>query len=171
MLKPFHNLLLAFCLTVFAGSFAKGQTISSSAIASQGETYKTSQITLSYIIGEAIGDVLMNGNANKYLTTGFIQPDVEVSQVLAGVAKSLAIYPNPTNGGIVKLAFNHVPDGTYNVNIYDANGKVLQSQKVNYSSSDFYYLPLDVSDYAGGTYFIQVVNPYKFSGEVKLIKY
>jgi hypothetical protein len=171
MIKPLHNLLLVLCLTIFALGVAKGQAISRTAVASQGETYKTPQITLSYVIGEAIGDVLANGSANKYLTTGFIQPDVEISQILAGVAKSLAIYPNPTNGGIVKLAFNHVPDGTYNVNIYNANGKILQSQKVNYSSSDFYYLPLDVSNYAGGTYFIQVVNPLKFNGEVKLIKY
>jgi len=170
MIKPINNLLL-LSFTVFAIGVAKGQSISRSSVDSQGETYKTPQITLSYVIGEAVGDVLVNGGANKYLTTGFIQPDVEVSQVLAGVAKSLAIYPNPTNSGTVKLAFNHVPDGTYNVNIYDANGKILQSQKVNYSSSDFYYLPLDISNYAGGTYFIQVVNPLKFSGEIKLIKY
>jgi len=170
MIKPLHNLLL-LCFTVFATGVAMGQAISRTAVDSQGETYKTPQIILSYVIGEAVGDVLFNGTANKYLTTGFIQPDVEVFQVLADVAKSLAIYPNPTHGGIVKLAFNHVPNGTYNINVYDANGKVLQSQKVNYSSSDFYYLPLDVSNYAGGTYFIQVVDPLKFSGEVKLIKY
>jgi len=171
MCKSFRDLFLTTCVAFFLGSIAYGQSISRSSVDSQGETYKTPQLTLTYVVGEVVGDVLANGTNNKYLTTGFIQPDVEISQVLAGVAKSLAVYPNPTNGGTVNLAFNHVPDGVYNINIYDAGGKILQSQQVNYSSSSFYFLPLDVSHFAGGTYFIQVVNPLKFSGEVKLIKY
>ncbi len=171
-MKPtLRNLLLAVCFTIFGSGIARAQVLTRTSVDAAGETLSQSGISLTYVIGEAIGDLLSNPGENKYLTTGFIQPDVEVSQVLASTAKTLALYPNPTNGGIVKLAFNHVPDGVYNINVYDAKGKILQTQQVNYSSSSFFYFPIDVSHYAGGTYFIQVVNPVKFSGEVKLIKF
>jgi len=149
----------------------RAQAVTRTSVDAAGETLTKPGISLSYVIGEAVGDLLSNPGANKYLTTGFIQPDVEVSQMLTGSSKALAVYPNPTNGGIVKLAFNHVPDGTYIINLYDAKGKVLQSQTVVYTSQSFFYFPIDVSHYAGGTYFIQVVDPMKFQGEVKLIKY
>jgi hypothetical protein len=161
--------LLLFC--IFWNTIASAQIVSRSSVDAAGQTLTKQGITLSYVIGEAIGDLLSNPGAEKYLTTGFVQPDIEVSQVLAGSAKSLAVYPNPASGGIVKLAFNHVPDGSYTVNIYDAKGKLIQTQQVNYTSQNLFYLPLDVSHFAGGAYFIQVVNPVKFSGEVKLIKY
>lgn len=171
MLTLIRNLLIAVALITIGITMAEGQTITRSSVDSQGETVTAGGVTLSYVIGEAIGDLLSNTAANKYLTAGFLQPDVEISQVLANNAKALALYPNPTNGGSVKLAFNNVPDGTYTINLYDAAGKLLQTQSVNYSKTDYYFFPLDVSKYKGGTYFIQVVNPVKFQGEVKLIKY
>jgi len=171
IMNPYlRNLTTVLCL-FFIGNVAGAQTLSRTSVDSQGGTYTTPQLILTFAIGEAVGDVLANTANNSIFTTGFIHPEADVALVLANSAKSLALYPNPTNGGTVKLAFNHVPDGVYIVNIYDANGKLLQTQQVNYTSSSFYYLPLDVSHYSGGTYFIQVVNPAKFQGEVKLIKY
>jgi len=167
----YRNLLTGLIIAVCWCNVSIGQVVTRTSVDAAGETLSKPGITLSYVIGEAIGDLLSNPGANKYLTTGFIQPDVEVSQVLASSAKALAVYPNPTSGGIVKLAFNHVPDGTYIINLYDAKGKILQTQQVVYTSTSFFYFPIDVSHYAGGTYFIQVVDPMKFNGEVKLIKY
>ena len=166
-----RNLIVIVTLIATRTIMADGQTIARTAADSQGMTVIAGGITLTYVIGDAVSDVFSNPASSKYLTAGFLQPDVEVSQVLANAAKTLALYPNPTNAATVKLAFNNVPDGTYTVNLYDASGKLLQTQSVNYSKQDYYYLPLDVSKYKGGTYFIQVVNPVKFQGEVKLIKY
>ena len=171
-MKPtYYYLLTSLIVVTSLCSKSNAQVVTRTSVDAAGETLSKPGITLSYVIGEAIGDLLSNPGANKYLTTGFIQPDVEVSQVLTSSAKALAVYPNPTSGGIVKLAFNHVPDGTYIINLYDAKGKILQTQQVVYSSTSFFYFPIDVSHYAGGTYFIQVVDPMKFNGEVKLIKY
>ena len=144
-----------------------------SVVASVGETYKNSEIEFSYVAGEAIGGLLYNTTINPhlYLTTGFEQPDVEVSQVLTNSSVSLAIFPNPANSSTVKLAFNHVPDGVYTINVFDALGHILQSQTVDYKSVNYYYFPIDISRFAAGAYFVQVVNPSLFHGEVKLIKF
>jgi len=174
MNNSLHKLLLTLCITVFAVNIhARAQYLTRTVVSSAGDTYKNADVTLSFVAGEAIGGLLSNTEINPhlYLTTGFEQPDVEVSQVLASSAKSLAIFPNPASGGVVKLAFNHVPDGVYTINVFDAMGKILQSQTVDYKAIDYYYFPIDVSHYAGGVYFIQVVNPTLFHGEVKLVKY
>jgi len=170
-MPTFRSLIITSALCVFCSIAANAQAVTRTSVDAAGETLTKSGISLSYVIGEAVGDLLSNPGSNKFLTTGFVQPDVEVSQMLVTNSKALAVYPNPTNGGIVKLAFNHVPDGTYIINLYDAKGKILQTQTVVYTSQSFFYFPIDVSHYSGGTYFIQVVDPMKFQGEVKLIKY
>ena len=173
MEKQLLNALLTICFFISLECTCHAQYITRSVISSAGDTYKNSDITLSYVAGEAIGGLLYNTTINPhlYLTTGFEQPDLEVSQVLTDSPKSLAIFPNPANGGVVKLAFNHVPDGVYTINVFDASGKILQSQTVDYKSIDYYYYPIDISHYAAGMYFVQVVNPALFHGEVKLIKF
>ena len=171
--KLLRALVLALFIFVSAISQSRAQYLTRSVVSSSGDTYKNSDITLSYVAGEAIGGLLYNTTINPhlYLTTGFEQPDLEVSQVLADSPKSLAIYPNPANGGVVKLAFNHVPDGVYTINVFDASGKILQSQTFDYKAINYYYYPIDISHYAAGMYFVQVVNPMLFHGEVKLIKF
>jgi len=173
MAKTFHKSLLTLCVVFSTIITSHAQYITRSVVSSSGDTYKNSDITLSYVAGEAIGGLLYNTTINPhlYLTTGFEQPDLEVSQVLADSPKSLAIYPNPANGGVVKLAFNHVPDGVYTINVFDASGKILQSQTFDYKAINYYYYPIDISHYAAGMYFVQVVNPMLFHGEVKLIKF
>ena len=169
-IKVLVNVSFSMVLLLALANGANGQTLARTSVDSQGETLTKPQISITYVIGEADGELLFNGSMNKRLTTGFIQPDVEISQVLAGSARSLTLYPNPSDGA-VKLAFHQVPDGPYNVNIFDASGRLLQTQQVNYSSQSVSSFPLEVSQYPPGTYFIQVVNPKKFQGEVKLVKY
>lgn len=173
MTKTFHKLLAALCIVFLTISISHAQYLTRSVVSSGGETYRNSDITLSFVCGEAIGGLLYNTTINPhlYLTTGFEQPNLEVSQVLTESPKSLAIFPNPANGGVVKLAFNNVPDGVYTINVFDASGKILQSQTVDYKSINYYYFPIDISHYAAGMYFVQVVNPMLFHGEVKLIKF
>jgi hypothetical protein len=172
MKKTLLALFLVFSLTTGWCTICNAQFLARTVVSAAGETFIKPGISMTYVVGEAVDELLSNNKINKFLTVGFLQPDVEISQIINGSSKSLAIFPNPANGGIVKLAFNHVPDGIYDINIYDANGKIMQAQQqVQYSKSDFYYFPIDISHYSGGTYFIQVVSPAKFSGEVKLIKY
>lgn len=167
------NLLRSFLfiILILPGSLALGQNLSRTVVEAAGETFTNNNLSLTYILGEAVGDLLISPGADKFLTVGFAQPDIELQQILSmDITKSFVVYPNPVSGNTVKLAFNNLPDGFYNVSIIDAAGKTLQTQIVNYSSSTFFYLPLDISQYKGGVYFIKVTTPINLQGQVKLIK-
>ncbi|WP_295649339.1 T9SS type A sorting domain-containing protein [uncultured Mucilaginibacter sp.] len=158
-----------------SGQVVCAQYLSRSVVANQAETLTSPNLILTYVLGEPISDFLPNTtpgtNAPIFLTAGFHQPDIDVQTMLGtNISSSLVLYPNPASGGTVKLAFNHVPDGIYTVNLVDASGKILQTQSVTYSNHNFFYLTLDVSHLAGGIYFISVVNQLNFQGQVKLIK-
>jgi len=162
-------------IVLFSGHIACAQYLSRSVVANQAETFTSPDLILTYVLGEPISDFLPGTtpgtNASLFLTAGFHQPDIEVQTLLStSISSSLVLYPNPASGGTVKLAFNHVPDGIYTVNLVDAAGKILQTQSVTYSNNNFLYLTLDVSHLAGGVYFISVVSQLNFQGQVKLIK-
>ena len=162
-------------IVLFSGHIACAQYLSRSVVANQAETFTSPDLILSYVLGEPISDFLPGTtpgtNASLFLTAGFHQPDIEVQTLLStSISSSLVLYPNPASGGTVKLAFNHVPDGIYTVNLVDAAGKILQTQSVTYTNNNFLYLTLDVSHLAGGVYFISVVSQLNFQGQVKLIK-
>ncbi len=164
--KFFLSFLILFC-----GHTAFGQFIARDVIGAAAESFTITDLSITYVLGETVGDLLGNPDANKYLTVGFAQPDAEVQEVLnMDISKSIIVYPNPTTGGIVKLAFNHVPDGIYTIDVIDPTGRILQTQTITYSSDNLFYLPLDVSQLKGGIYFIKVVNQLNFQGQVKLIK-
>lgn len=169
------NFLLVLFLTAsiaFSPAISHAQYLSRTVVANAAETFTSNNFSMTYVLGETVGELLPNPGANLYLTAGFSQPDVDVQTVLTNnYSNSLIVYPNPANGSTIKLAFNHVPDGTYLINLVDASGKILTSQTVTYSSSTFFYLPIDISQLSGGTYFISVTNQSTyFQGQVKLIK-
>jgi len=173
MIKPKY-LFFALVLLCFTGNIASAQKLERSVVASAAETLlgpTPATFTLSYVLGEAIGDLLPNPGANLFFTTGFAQPDDELQQIInQDISKSILLYPNPTAGNTVKLAFNNLPDGVYIIDIIDPIGRVLKSQTVTYQNNNFFYLPLDISQFKGGTYFVRVNNGVGFNGSTKLIK-
>jgi hypothetical protein len=173
MLKPIH-LFFASILFCFIGNVTLAQTIERSVVASAAETLlgpNPANFTLSYVLGEVVGDLLPNPANSLFLTTGFVQPDDDLQVILnRDISKSILLYPNPASGNTVKLAFNNLPDGIYIIDIIDPIGRVLKTQTVTYQNNNFFYLPLDISQFKGGTYFIRVNNGVGFNGSVKLIK-
>ena len=170
-MKKFSLVLFLTVSIAFSSSISRAQYLSRSVVANSAESFSNATMSMTYVLGEFIGDLLPNTAANFTLTAGFDQPDVEIQNVLnSNFSSALIIYPNPANGPTVKLAFNHVPDGVYTVNLVDAAGRILQSQTVTYANQNFLYLPIDVSRLPSGVYFISVINQLNFQGQVKLIK-
>ena len=67
----------------------------------------------------------------------------------------MVIYPNPSEG-IVTVLYNDRLEPNYTVELMDLTGKVLyqaQRQDNDEENSDF---SIDLSDFAGGIYFIQI---------------
>jgi hypothetical protein len=163
--------IFSILLLISFGNIAYGQSISRSVIGAAGETLSNSSASITYTVGETVAETLSNPDANKYLTIGFNQPDIDIKTVLdQNISKSIVLFPNPVAGGVVKVAFNNVPDGVYTIDLIDASGKILQSMSVSFSSDNLLYVPIDVSQLKSGVYFIKVVNNLNFQGEVKLIK-
>lgn len=170
MMKIILQLLL-FVLSLGFSTIVCAQSISRDVNASSGETLTNGDISITFVIGEAVGDLFSSSENGKYLTAGFAQPDVELKQILENnIDKSLIVYPNPTRSGLVKLAFNNIPDATYTIEVIDALGRVLQTKTVVYSNDNFLYVELDVSTLAKGIYFIRAKSNLNYQGQVKLIK-
>jgi hypothetical protein len=156
---------------LFWGHIACAQFISRDVVGNAAETFTTTNLSITSTIGEPYGELLVNANANLFMTTGFAQPDIDIQNILSNsIPDALVLFPNPTSGGTVKLSFNHMPNGVYRVAVIDASGKTLSSQDVTYSLGAFAYLPIDVSQLSGGIYFIRVYNAINFQGQVKLLK-
>jgi len=173
MVKFLHIFLLAFLLSI-GKNIVVAQTLQRTVVASSAETLtgpNPGTITLSYVVGETVNGLLSNAGNNLFLTTGFLQPDNDLQQLLNNdLSKSILLYPNPVSGNSVKLAFNNLPDGEYVIDIIDPTGHILETQTTNYRNNNFFYLPLDISQIKLGVYFIRVNNGLGFNRSVKLIK-
>lgn len=71
---------------------------------------------------------------------------------------AIAAYPNPVTNGVVKLSFNKVPEGRYQVQFMEIDGRIVRTQPVTlkgtYQQEEF-KLPAVM---AGGNYLIKVIN-------------
>ena len=165
--------LQVVCVFYLILSFYKvdAQSIIRSVVASGGETLQSSNVSLTFVLGEPVADLYSDQINYKYLTVGFSQPDTELKQLLGLYPeKPIVVYPNPTKTGIIKVAFNDLPESAYSLEIVDASGQVLQSRDVTYSKNSFLYVPMDLSAYSRGVYFVRLKNGQTVAGQVKLIR-
>lgn len=173
MVKILRISLLFFFISI-GNNVVIAQTLQRTVVASSAETLtgpNPGTITLTYAVGETVSGLLPNATNNLFLTTGFLQPDNDLQQLLnSDLSKSILLYPNPVSGSSVKLAFNNLPDGEYMIDIIDPVGQILKSLTVNYRNNNLFYVPLDISQIKSGVYFIRVNNGAGFNRSVKLIK-
>ena len=64
------------------------------------------------------------------------------------------VFPNPTTG-MLNIAFENSDLGGYNVEIYDAIGRLVSSEKVNVSGNHV----MDISAYPEGLYIVRISTP------------
>ncbi|MEI9810880.1 MAG: T9SS type A sorting domain-containing protein [Bacteroidota bacterium] len=82
---------------------------------------------------------------------------------------NISVYPNPVTSGNVKISFNDLPAGKYQVQLLDLSGRLVSSQEVTVGSkvqvSDF-----NIPEVAKGSYLLKVVSePNKVSVTNKLV--
>lgn len=159
---------LSGCL--YFSKHAAAQSIVRDVQAASAETLTKGDFSLTFVLGEVVGDLLTNKPESKFLTVGFLQPDIELKQLVEATNRSIVVYPNPSTTGQLKLAFNDLPDAVYTIEVIDGLGRILQKQNVTYTKDSFLYLPINISAYARGIYFVRVKNSLDFSGQVKVIK-
>lgn len=148
----------AFIFFFFFSYLVEGQTISSSVVASQGDYFNSSDMEVSWTIGEVVTETY--NDQNTYFTQGFeqpfiIQPDIDSSQII--------IFPNPSSSH-VKLILQKTDSYIYKC--YDLLGNIIFSGEFFGIQTEF-----DVSSLKEAMYVFVIQNQ---SGDIvhqkKLIK-
>ena len=101
--------------------------------------------------------------------TAVAQETAKTSKPATTYENSIAVFPNPATYGNVKVSFNDLPAGKYQVQLLDLTGKLISSQEVTLNSkaqvSDF-----NIPEVSKGSYLLKVVSePNKVSVTSKLL--
>jgi Secretion system C-terminal sorting domain len=90
-----------------------------------------------------------------------------VPEIFGG--NNISIYPNPVTNGTVKISFNDLPAGKYQVQLLDLSGKLVSTHEVNLSAKS-QITDFNLPDVAKGSYFVKVISePNKVSVTSKLV--
>ena len=155
------SILSAF-LTVSICTMA--QSVDPSVIATAGNYVETSNVAMSYTVGQTVTATLTNGGI---LTQGFQQDSYTIVEIPEQSSKefSVTIYPVPTTDEIT-VEFNNNFQGNAKIAIIDELGRTLSEQNVNTSrskvslnglSESYYFLKVSYQG-AYKTYKIQKIN-------------
>ncbi|MBV8388523.1 MAG: T9SS type A sorting domain-containing protein [Mucilaginibacter sp.] len=159
---------------LFLAFKGNAQSLSRSAVSSAGTTVTTSKYSVTYIVGETVGDLFENKRGSIHLTAGFAQPDLTIQDIVtANVYRNpnFIVFPNPVDvSSSVKLAFKNAPEGRYSLFLFDALGRLLQSREVYYQPTFFAYQEFAVSEYPKGVYFIKIVCDDRLKGTVSFVR-
>jgi len=115
-------------------------------------------------------DDQLNGITNYFYRIAIKTQGRPVSHSAIIAAKALAVttppvgtvsnglYPNPSKSGAFVFRFNSTAAGNGQLTVYDYNGRLVQSKKVNVTAG-INYLPLDLTGCQKGGYSVKLVTP------------
>lgn len=145
---------LFFCL--FLVTIVSAQEV----VSTQGDSYSNSSGIVDFTIGEVVINTLNDGSND--LTQGFHQTNWTITSVEDISNYDVSIFPNPTDDVInVKTS---VFEGVYYL-FYDINGKLLKEGNLTSGKT-----PIDVSQFAAGSYILTLNNKSENLKKFKLIK-
>ncbi len=167
--------VLLLVLTVLGRFNSKAQSLTSSVINVSANSYTQGYYSIDWSIGEmAIIEPMNASNGNYIITNGFLQPDKPLENVVRNFSpEEIRILPNPTYNNI-EINFLTVQQGALYISVYDANGKhMLLHRAISYGVGSIE--KLNLSNFASGTYFIQIelkpaLGSVKKTGTYKILK-
>jgi hypothetical protein len=136
-------------------------------VASAGKDTLIGSTIWAYTVGQAVDDTYSSGNVT--LTQGFNQPDGFYITPLIPYINNLVIYPNPAKPNST-LRFYLKADKPYlNIRIYDAWGKLYQSQTLeSFAGQTLHSLNPQVM--AAGTYQVKITaGSENYSGRFVIV--
>jgi hypothetical protein len=82
---------------------------------------------------------------------------------------NISVYPNPVTNGTVKVSFNDLPAGKYQVQLVDLSGRLISSQEVTLNNK-LQVSDITIPEVSKGNYLIKIVSePNKVSVTSKLV--
>lgn len=152
-------LFLCTALFVFCSSYAQ-----SDFVANGGEAHGNGG-SVSYSVGQIA--IQNNGNGSTSINEGVQQP-YEISVIgidnYRNISLNAFVHPNPTQGNL-QLTIQDFQMENGELQVYDINGKYLLTQKIEGENTRF-----DLSEYAAGTYFVNVMNGKSLLKSFKVVK-
>ncbi len=138
--------LIVFNLQIYAQSISHEVLVPLASVTSTG-TYCISQT-----IGEAVVEYIHCDNID--LTQGFQQPSLDSDRPYIPPGNGVKLYPNPVQTKLTLELFGNL-SREYRVVIFGINGSIYMEK--NYNCTSRRLIPIDVSDFSRGTYFVKVV--------------
>jgi hypothetical protein len=154
---------LIFVLLVFViHNSIQSQNISKQVIGTAGKTQNNTNLKISWTIGEPVVGLMTGGGSQ--IGNGFYQALNLTLLSVEGDKKDLKInvYPNPTSQLIY---VNHSELNKFQIQITDLNGKQIFSGTLEKD------IPLDISNYTKGIYFLLIESEEsQYKSTYKIIK-
>ncbi len=120
-------------------------------ISSGGNYYETSNVKVSYTVGQTVTATVSNTEA--VATQGFQQPEYTIVDLKEPDADmNVSLYPNPTDGELM-LDFSTMPANNTTVTVIDFSGKVVFTTTVTNQKQR-----LDLSNLPTGNYIVKIKN-------------
>jgi hypothetical protein len=85
-----------------------------------------------------------------------------------GIEGEISVYPNPTSG-FIQVSLKNVSSDETRLQIFSADGKLLQNENIRFNGSGYQIVGFDLSQYNQGVYFVKVTSGDK-NQTLKLIK-
>lgn len=135
------------------------------AISAAGSNASGSGGSASYSVGQVVYTTNTGTNGTVYQG---VQLPYEIFEViidgLKGITLECSAYPNPTSDFLI-LKADYTGTSTMSLQLYDINGKLLETQKVESTETR-----IDMSQLAVSTYFLRVIQDEKEIKSFKIIK-
>ena len=141
---------------------------SQSAIVPVGGDAQSNSGSVSYTIGQIA--VQTSTNTNGIAVGEGVQQPYEIMTVgvdeYPQIVLNAVVYPNPTDN-IAQLQLNgfEIPSGGISANLYEGNGKLLQTLSVTEELTTFY-----IGQYATGTYYLELRDGKRALKTFKVIR-
>lgn len=124
-------------------------SIQNDVISSAGTSASSASMKIDYSVGEPVIETATATNIN--LTQGFHQPSLTITSIEeADALTDISCYPNPVNDElIIDVSSQYTELLIYT--IYDINGKILSSERLNSGTNT-----INMQSYAVGNYLLQI---------------
>ncbi len=147
-------------LTVFFLSI--NNLFSQEVIATGGDYYGNSNISVSWTIGEPVTETINNGT--NILTQGFQQSKLTASEIFSLKQEkiNISVFPNPSND-FINLKTDDFKDLKYQFS--DINGKLISEKILNSDITE-----INTKNLSSSIYFLKILRNNKLIKTFKIIK-
>jgi hypothetical protein len=145
-----------------------GQSLTPQVLGTTGNYTVAGGTSLSFTTGETV--VPTFSTSSHILTQGFQQPnDIYLAvQNISALPYQVQVYPNPTMDNVMIKIPSHTGGQNTAFNLVDVLGRVLYETQKNTSSGTEILIPM--SEYAAGTYLLNITDGNKNTSTYKIIK-